>query len=381
MIFGHGHDGEGMISHKYFLAFLRHKIKSGTKQNVLADAIGVGEGYLSKVKNEKKNCSQGLREAVAEYFGISFQEMLAMGQRLHEGIPEDEEPENREAIVPGKGFKERRQMMMAAQPTPVGLSESELLANLAQTFANHRQCLSEVAKWRTIIESLGEPVVVINRAMNVEFQNLAHQSLTGGEYIGKNCTASFESSGLCSCDHKCPVQRAFVDGFVHRDIMPMGDKTVSVTASPIRDGSGIITAVVVIIKDVTERQRIIDELSAVRGSHQALFDNLDYPVAIINKDDVMVYANQMFFTITGADPAATFTHDTLVLLFRKIVKNFDAVYVRVKKVVNKESRREQIPCELLHHDISGVLDIESLFTIEGEYIGRINRFRINQIGA
>ena len=379
-----------MKQYECFLIALRHFIKEekakkkGFTQKKMARALKTTPEHLSAILSDNidRNAGPDLQEDIAKYFDMSLARMQGLGKGFSEGhmpVPADEESATKEVIGGGKGFTERRQMMMVPpRPAPMGLSsESELLASLAQTFANHRQCLSEAEKWRAIIESLGEPVVVINRAMNVEFQNLAHQSLTGGNFLGKNCTTSFEGSGLCSCDDKCPAKKAFDDGFVHRDFMPMGDKTVSVTASPIRDASGIITSVVVIVKDVTERQRIIDEMTELRESHQALFDNLEYPVTVVNKDDLMVYANKMFYTVTGADPTETYNHDTLVILFKKIVKNFDEVYVRVQKVVNKESRREQIPCELLHHDISGVLDIESLFTANGEYIGRISRFRMD----
>ncbi len=124
--------------------------------------------------------------------------------------------------------------------------------NLAET---------ERAKSDAVIAAFGDGLSIQDTDFRVLYQNQVALDLVGN-LVGQPCYR-----GIHQRDQPCPgcaLARAFADGQIHQmsHSSTRGDRTlhVEITASPIRDAEGHIVAGIEIVRDVTERRRIENDL-------------------------------------------------------------------------------------------------------------------------
>jgi two-component system NtrC family sensor kinase len=126
----------------------------------------------------------------------------------------------------------------------------------------------ERAKSDAIIAALGDGVSIQDRDFKVIYQNRAHREIVGGDMRGQYCYQAY-SGNLSTCEN-CPVDLAFKTGTVQkkeRSIIVAGQsKHIAITASPLRDAAGTIIAGIEVVRDVTERKVMEDELNRHRES-------------------------------------------------------------------------------------------------------------------
>jgi hypothetical protein len=53
-------------------------------QRRLAEALGIGPVHVNDVLKRRKRASQNLQERIGQFFGLGFEEMLALGRRIIE---------------------------------------------------------------------------------------------------------------------------------------------------------------------------------------------------------------------------------------------------------------------------------------------------------
>ncbi len=116
-----------------------------------------------------------------------------------------------------------------------------------------------------IIAAVGDGISIQDRNFRVLYQNRIQQNMTG-KHQGDLCYKAYENREIM-CDG-CPVERAMQDGKVHRgersvDLTGGGKRHVEITASPLRDADGRIVAGVEVVRDITERKRLADEMSKI----------------------------------------------------------------------------------------------------------------------
>ena len=124
-----------------------------------------------------------------------------------------------------------------------------------------QQAEAERRRAESIIAAIGDGVVVIDRQFSVLYANEAFRKMLG-DPEGHCCYRIFwQRETVCE---ECPVTDCFSDGEVHtaEKVMPYGERVfhLEITASPIRDEAGTITAAIEIVRDVTaqrQTQRII----------------------------------------------------------------------------------------------------------------------------
>jgi PAS domain S-box-containing protein len=119
----------------------------------------------------------------------------------------------------------------------------------------------EKAKSEAIIAGIGDGISIQDTNFRVLYQNRIHKDFIG-DHVGEFCYEVYERR-----DHVCqgcPVAASFKDGRIHTSERTVpGDNGMShfeITASPLRDSTGEIIAGIEVVRDVTERKTLEEQL-------------------------------------------------------------------------------------------------------------------------
>lgn len=147
---------------------------------------------------------------------------------------------------------------------------------------------------KLIINELSDVVMTaVDNAISIQapgfrvlYQNRFLKDLTG-DHIGEYCYRAYERRDKV-CEG-CPVDISFTDGQIHTlkksHIAADGRRIlIEITASPIRDSSGVIVACVEIVKDITEYKMMKDDLRKSSAMKQALLNAISDMMFLINRD-------------------------------------------------------------------------------------------------
>jgi signal transduction histidine kinase/ActR/RegA family two-component response regulator len=133
-------------------------------------------------------------------------------------------------------------------------AEAALRSALEKTEAEH-------SKLEAILAAIGDGISIQDRSFKVLYQNKVHMEMVG-DHVGKFCYESFEQrTEACP---GCPVEASFRDSRVHKAerSTARGDDTiyVEITASPIINQKGEVYAGIEVVRDVTNRKRMTEEI-------------------------------------------------------------------------------------------------------------------------
>ncbi len=118
-----------------------------------------------------------------------------------------------------------------------------------------------------------------------------------GEWQGRYCYQVYKhQSEICD---GCPVEQTFIDGQSHgheQQIRTLDGRecAVMIYTSPVRDGSGEITAVIKMSTDISHVKRSQTHLRDSQKRYQQLFDRVPCYISIQDQDLNLVEANQRF---------------------------------------------------------------------------------------
>jgi len=159
--------------------------------------------------------------------------------------------------------------------------------------------LMDRAGLEAVLFALGEGVSIQDRDYRVLYQNRAHRDMMG-DCVGQSCYRAYErNTGVCD---GCPVARSFADGGTHvveRAVEMNGEiRHFEITASPLRDASGAVTAGIEVVREVTARRRAMESL---RRSEETLKSILRAaPVAVgLVRDRVFQWVNGRMLEMLG----------------------------------------------------------------------------------
>jgi PAS domain S-box-containing protein len=143
----------------------------------------------------------------------------------------------------------------------------------------------EKAKSEAIIAALGDGIVIQNRECRITYQNRIHKKLVGDQ-PGQYCYRAHGSNeDVCE---DCPVEMAFDDGRIHKAEGTIktdkGVLSIEVTASPLRDATGEIIAGIEIVRDVTERRKMENELREHRDHLDLLVKERTAELRKVNRE-------------------------------------------------------------------------------------------------
>ncbi len=127
----------------------------------------------------------------------------------------------------------------------------------------------EKARTEAIIAAIGEGIIIQDREFRILYQNAIHKTLIG-DHLGEYCYRVYQ--GRDTVCEECPVEMAFADGSIHTVektiLLPGKMINLEVTASPLRDVTGEIIASIELVRDISERKRIEEEIIALNTNLQ-----------------------------------------------------------------------------------------------------------------
>jgi PAS domain S-box-containing protein len=167
-------------------------------------------------------------------------------------------------------------------------------ANLEAELRNSRDYLEN------IINSLDNEVAVVDRDHNIQLVNNAfiqNYSISRDSVIGEKCY--YVSHGEHKpCTHgkeKCPVEDVFRDGrsrsMVHQHLGKDNPRSMEVFYSPLRNTDGMVTNVIIVSQDITERLNLEAEREKTREELKAVFEGITDSIMVIDSDMNIVKAN------------------------------------------------------------------------------------------
>jgi signal transduction histidine kinase/ActR/RegA family two-component response regulator len=120
---------------------------------------------------------------------------------------------------------------------------------------------AEHSKLEAILAAIGDGISIQDRNFKVLYQNKVQKEMAG-DHVGKFCYEAYEQrSEPC---RGCPVEASFFDSRVHKAerSATRGNDTqyVEITASPIINHKGEVYAGIEVVRDVTNRKRMTEEI-------------------------------------------------------------------------------------------------------------------------
>jgi PAS domain S-box-containing protein len=159
----------------------------------------------------------------------------------------------------------------------------------------------ERLKSESIIESIGEPLGIIDTNFRFVYQNKIHRD-SYGDHIGQLCYKAIKNRDeICE---GCQMAESFRDGNIHSKerVVPRGEGPplyVVNTASPLRDSSGGIVAGIELIRDITEWRQAEEALRESEEKLSAMLLSIADHMSMMDKDLNIIWANDIAKKIFG----------------------------------------------------------------------------------
>jgi len=163
----------------YFVSFLKNRIIRGEKQVDISKNTGLSTAWINKIfKDKAKSCPFKTQKIIAEYFQITYDQMLIEGQRLYDAeFPEDHplEEEDKSGIV-----DLLKQAISAVR-------EKEKLLEIAEDKANELEKLREKTDLHSMIfKNIHEGVTFFDERNNLVFSSNRWGFLDDEDLSGEN---------------------------------------------------------------------------------------------------------------------------------------------------------------------------------------------------
>ncbi len=174
-------------------------------------------------------------------------------------------------IVPYSGPEDRRGWLELHSFPLRGAPDAEMegvieyVRDVTEKWAAEEGLRSEKNKLEGILAAIGDGISIQDRDFRVLYQNEIHQGMIG-DHVGEYCYRAYESQDAV-CEG-CPVARCFEDGKIHaaeREIAGEGGtRHFEITTSPVRDGKGEIMAGIEVVREITERKGMEEQMLRVQ---------------------------------------------------------------------------------------------------------------------
>ncbi|MBU4261888.1 MAG: PAS domain-containing protein [Proteobacteria bacterium] len=156
----------------------------------------------------------------------------------------------------------------------------------------------EKAKSEDIIAAIGDPVIIIDTDYRVLYQNKIADGLFG-DNTGQCCYAAYQ--GRKEVCLECALTQTWQDGRIHKieKIMTYGNDTkyVEIAASPLKDSTGKLVAGIEIIRDITKRKLVEQELQKTNFLLKAVLESTTDGILAVDPEGRLLTYNQRFVEI------------------------------------------------------------------------------------
>ncbi len=206
-----------------------------------------------------------------------------------------------------------------------------------------RMTEDEKAKTEAVVACIGDGISIQGTDFRVRYQNQVHKEIVRGDFTGEYCYVSYaKQDAVCE---GCPVAKALEDGGTHtlEKVVPREDRVmhIEIKASPLRDSGGAIIGAIEVVRDVTGRKALEEQLRHAQKmevignltsgiSHE--FNNIMTSIlgyGEILKDEVAAgseLGNYVDMIMKSATRAVNLTHG-LLAYSRKQITNMEPVDV------------------------------------------------------
>jgi len=149
----------------------------------------------------------------------------------------------------------------------------------------------------TVLDSLADGILVIDKGYTVIFANTAGGTLFGlpaEDIVGRKCYAFSHNRSLpcdkdCLEDSLCSYKEVFATGLPltqkHHHTLPDGTKKIfDITASPIMDEHGRPVRIIQVLKDVTELEQCREKFQENLSELETIFNNAPFSMVYLDTE-------------------------------------------------------------------------------------------------
>ncbi len=154
-----------------------------------------------------------------------------------------------------------------------------------------------------ILDAMTELVLYLDKGLKVIWANKAmHEAfhLTPGQLNGKPCYRALHDRGkVCPV---CPAEKTLVTGEPHEvfDFSSYGKKWV-LRSYPVKSDEGVLTGVVEIVTDITEKREAEEALRRSEQKYRELFENANDMIFILDLEGKIQSYNALVWRTYGYD--------------------------------------------------------------------------------
>jgi PAS domain-containing protein len=342
----------------YFIESLKNRMAlEGVTQVDLAKSVETSKTHFNTVLKGKKKAGSNLQKRLASYFRLSLEEMIQEGHNLLQGDKRSDQFQYQDTLTP------IREHIYTPSYTQVDSNLTDLALKVA---AAVKRTQDDLAKWQSIVEAIGDGVLVISaKDRIIEYQNQAHKDLFGGKIVGKRCG----ETPSCRCGCSNPAKKAVETGKVVHERLNLNGKTIAIIASPVRDGSGRIVRVVTTSRDVSDRQKALADVFAAEQRLLGVISLLDVPVLIFDEDNNIVFINSLVRELISANDEDLVNLETLIECLRPQIKDFDQLEMWMRNTTR--SRKLEQTTVQYKSGRETTWTSKPIFSPSGIYMGRV----------
>jgi PAS domain S-box-containing protein len=214
-------------------------------------------------------------------------------------------------------YADAKTLERAKKTVPYGyilkpFEDRELQSTIEMALYKHRmeKKLKENERWlSTILRSIGDGVIVTDRAGRVTFMNPVAESLTGWDDSAKGRLLDEVFHILSESERKPvenPVARVLREGIVvglanHTLLVSRDGREMNIddSGSPIRDDRDDIKGVVLVFHDITERRKTEQELQQIRHEESVLLNSVPALISLVDRNGRFKRVNEAFAQAFG----------------------------------------------------------------------------------
>ena len=158
-----------------------------------------------------------------------------------------------------------------------------------------------LSKPEELLEAIGDGISIVDREYRILYENKVHRNIFG-DLVGEYCYKAYQSrDSVCV---GCPVALTFKNGKIHtvqRQLQnDKGTKYLEVTASPLKNSAGKIIAGIEVVRDITDRKFLEENIRESKEKYQSLYQEfhgilnaIPDALVLLSRDLKVIWSNEI----------------------------------------------------------------------------------------